>query len=328
MMGGIFLSGSVQLNQIARKVPLRAKKLSTVKRFSRFLDNPEVDVGGWYEPFARRLLEAVGSGGQIHLIIDATKVAFGFRLVMLSVAYRRRSLPLAWTWLSGVKGHSTSQLQVTLLKSVQAWFPPDCRVSLVGDCEFGRGSLLTYLRKVGWDYALRQVGSQRLWWQGNGQWQRIDSLLDEPGCRWLGWTVLTRTHKHFTHFVAFWRKGQSEAWWLATNQRSIRAAVKLYRRRMWIEEMFADFKRHGFDLEGSHLRAASRLHRLTLVVCLLYLWLITMARRVESSCLFALVDRHDRRDLSLFRLACDFVDRCLALADPIPSSSLVLLSGS
>jgi hypothetical protein len=328
MMSGIFLSGSVQLNHIARKLPLRAKKLSTVKRFSRFLDNPEVDVGVWYEPFARRLLQSVASGGQVHLIIDTTKVAFGYRLVMLSVAYRRRSLPLAWTWLSGVKGHSTSQLQVRLLKSIQAYFPLDCRVSLVGDCEFGRGSLLTYLRKVGWDYALRQVGSQRLWWQGNGQWQRIDSLLEEPGCRWLGWTVLTHTHKHFTHFVAFWRKSQSEAWWLATNQRSIRAAVKLYRRRMWIEEMFADFKRHGFDLEGSHLRSASRLDRLTLVVCLLYLWLIALAQHIENCSWRDLVDRHDRRDLSFFRLACDFVDRCLVLAVPIPISSLSLLSGS
>jgi len=43
-----------------------------------------------------------------------------------------------------------------------------------------------------------------------------------------------------------------------------------------------------------------------------------------------LVDRHDRRDLSLFRLGWDFVERCLALADPLPiilPSSLCLLSG-
>src|SRR5690349_18547016 len=97
---------------------------------------------------------------------------------------------------------------------------------------------------------------------------------------------------------------------------------------MWIEEIFADFKRHGFDLQGSHLRSASRLNRLTLLVCLLYLWLIALARRVELACLVDRVDRHDRRDLSLFRLACDFVDRCLVLTDPIPISSLSLLSGS
>lgn len=331
MMSGIFLSRSVHLEHMARKTPLRAKKLSTVKRFSRFLDNPEVEARAWYEPFGRHLLQSAGSSGQVHLIIDATKVAFSHRLVMLSVAYRRRSVPLAWTWVKGVKGHSTCQTQVDLLKAIQAWFPTDCRVSLVGDCEFGRGELITYLRQIGWDYALRQVGSQQLWWQGNGRWQRVDSLLDEPGCRWLGWVSLTRTHKHYTHLVAFWGKGQSEAWWLATNLRSLRTAVRLYRRRMWIEAMFADFKRHGFDLEGSHLRSEQRLDRLTLLVCLLYLWLIAVARRVELAHLAHLVDRHDRRDLSLFRLGWDFVERCLALADPIPLTSfpdILLVSGS
>lgn len=331
MMSGIFLSRSVHLEHMARKTPLRAKKLSTTKRFSRFLDNPQVQGRMWYEPFARHMLQSAASGGQVHLIIDTTRVAFSYRMVMLSVAYRRRSLPLAWTWVKGVKGHSTSQTQIRLLKTILLWFPTNCRVSLVGDCEFGRGGFLTYLRQIGWDYALRQVGRQQLWWQGNGRWQRVDSLLDEPGCRWLGWVSLTRTHKHYTHLVAFWGKGQSEAWWLATNLRSLRAAVRLYRRRMWIEAMFADFKRHGFDLEGSHLRSSKRLERLTLLVCLLYLWLIAVARHVEIAHLVDLVDRHDRRDLSLFRLGWDFVERCLALADPIPIlpfSDPLLLSGS
>jgi hypothetical protein len=267
----------------------------------------------------------------VHLIIDATKIAFGFRLVMVSVAYRRRRLPLAWMWVKGVKGHSTSRAQVTLLKAVQGLVPPTSRVSLVGDCEFGRCPLIAHLAQVGWDYAVRQVGRQMVWWQGNGQWQRVDSLLSKPGCRWLGWVVLTHQHEQLTHLVAFWRKGESQAWWLATNQTSVQAAVRLYRRRMWIEEMFADFKRHGFDLESSHLRSAHRLTHLTLLVCLLYLWLMAVARRVEITHQVHLVDRHDRRDLSLFRLGWDFVERCLALADPLPTiypSNLCLVSGS
>jgi DDE family transposase len=331
MMSGMFLSGSVQLNHMARKTPLRAKKLSTVKRFSRFLDNPMIRTRVWYDPFARWMLQSASSGGQVHLIIDATRVAFGFRLVMVSVAYRRRSLPLVWMWAVGIKGHSTSRTQMALLKAAQGLLGSDSRVSLVGDCEFGRAALIAHLCQEGWDYALRQVGSQQVWWQGNGQWQRVDSLLSEPGCRWLGWVVLTRTHQQPTHLVAFWRKGQSEAWWLATNQRSLRAAVGLYRRRMWIEEMFADLKKHGFDLQSSHLRSFQRLQRLTLLVCLLYLWLLTVARQVEISNLIHLVDRHDRRDLSLFRLGWDFVERCLSLADPLPIarlSNLSLVSGS
>lgn len=68
------------------------------------------------------------------------------------------------------------------------------------------GELITYLRQIGWQCALRQVGSQQLWW-------------------------------------------------LATNLPSLLPAGRLYRRHLWIEAMFADLKRHGFDLEGSHLRS-------------------------------------------------------------------------
>jgi len=331
MMYGIFLSRSVHLNHIARKMPSRAKKLSSVKRFRRFLDNPAVCPGVWYEPFARWILISASSGGRVHLIMDSTRIAFGFRLVMVSVAYRRRSLPLIWMWERGTRGHSTGLLQVALLQAVKDWLAPRVRVSVVGDCEFGRCSLIAYLGQTGWDYALRQVGSQTLWWQGNGRWQRLDSLLTAPGLRWLGWIVLTHSNEQLTHLVAYWRKGHPQAWWLATNQTSVRAAVRLYRRRMWIEEMFADLKKHGFDLQSSHLRAFQRLNRLTLIVCLLYLWLTAVARQVELTALTDLVDRHDRRDLSLFRLGWDFVERCLSLSDPIPiilPSNLCLVSGS
>lgn len=37
------------------------------------------------------------------------------------------------------------------------------------------------------------------------------------------------------------------AWLLATNLTSAHIAIKCHRRHMWIEEMFADFKGHGFD---------------------------------------------------------------------------------
>jgi hypothetical protein len=86
LMMGIFQSRSIQLNLIARKTPIRARKLSIVKRLARFLDNPAVRVWEWYHPFAEQLLGSAGAAGQVHLIIDASKVAFGFRLVMVALA--------------------------------------------------------------------------------------------------------------------------------------------------------------------------------------------------------------------------------------------------
>lgn len=323
MMMGMFQSRSVQLNLIARKTPIRAQKLSIVKRLARFLDNPNVRVGEWYHPFAETLLHSAASAGTVHLIIDATKIAFGFRLVMVSVAYQRRSLPIAWTWLVGSRGHSSTATQVKVLDTVRGLLPRGVQVSVVGDCEFGHPLLIEHLRFWGWDYALRQPGDHLGMLRGTGKWQRLDRLpLVKGQARWMGRMLLTQASAYPTHLVVFWQLGEDKPWFLATNLLDPRAALRLYRRRMWIEEMFGDMKKHGFDLQASHLRHFLRLSRLTLAVCLLYLWLIALAEHVITHHLTDEVDRTDRRDLSLFRLGWDFLERRLALGDPIPSLSV------
>jgi hypothetical protein len=238
LMMGIFQSRSVQLNLIARKTPIRAKKLSIVKRLARFLDNPQVGVREWYHPFVEGLLGSAGAAGQVHLIIDASQVAFGFRLVMVSVAYQRRSLPIAWTWLLGSRGHSSTATQVKLLDYVRRLLPQKVQVSVVGDSEFGHPLLIENLRFWGWDYALRQPGDHLVLLRGMESWQRIDHLpLVKGHLLWIGRLLLTQASPYPTHLVLFWRPGEPKPWYLATNLLDPRAVIRLYRRRMWIEEI-------------------------------------------------------------------------------------------
>jgi hypothetical protein len=77
--------------------------------------------------------------------------------------------------------------------------------------------------------------------------------------------------------VLHWKKGEKEPWLLATNFSGSREALLAYKKRMWIEEMFADFKGHGFDLQSTRLRRFGRLSRLTLAVAMLstYGWWCT-----------------------------------------------------
>lgn len=319
LMMGIFLSSSVQLNLIARKLPLKAKKLSVVHRLRRFLGNGAVQVREWYAPTALALVQAAASAGHVNLVIDSSKVSGNHRLVMVSIAYQRRSLPLAWVWQRGARGHCTTKLQIKLLGYVQGLIPSGIKVSLVGDCEFGNPLLLEYLDFWEWDYALRQPGDHLMMPKGEGQWTRLDAVALVPGdIKWLGRVVLTRASAYPTNVVLYWKRGEKEPWFLATSCLIPHRTIALYRRRMWIEEMFGDLKKHGFNLEASHLRHFLRLSRLTLAVCLLYVWLIALGSWLRSHGLTALVDRADRRDLSLFRLGWDFLERCLALSDPLP----------
>lgn len=159
---------------------------------------------------------------------------------------------------------------------------------------------------------------------------RVDREGTNPvvgGCR-----VESRLHAHETNLLLHWKKGEKEPWLLATDlMKAPRQALSAYGRRMWIEEMFADFKRHGFDLESTQLRRFGRLSRLTLAVAMLYVWLVVYGAEVIKRGQRRLVDRSDRRDHSLFRLGYNMLDRCLArgirpLIRLLPSS-LPKLSG-
>ena len=97
-------------------------------------------------------------------------------------------------------------------------------------------------------------------------------------------------------------------------------ALRAYARRMWIEEMFGDMKKHGLDLENTMLRQADRPSRLTLAVALLYVWMISIGTRTVQDELRYFVDRKDRRDLSVFQIGLRFIDRQLLNSLPFQLS--------
>jgi hypothetical protein len=341
-LAGLFLSGSVHLSKVANKIPLTKATLpSAVRRLSRLLNNGAISVRAWYEPLARRLLEcqAKGHGGEVRLVVDASKVGFKHRLLMVGLAYRRRTLPIAWSWVRSEKGHSSSYKQRALLGYVrQRLLPEGTRwVSVVGDSEFGSMETLRQLEEWGWYYVMRQrshflVCSQQQPQQQPQQWRPLGELIERAGERvGLEGALLSRLHAQKTNLLLYWKRGEKEPWLLATNLPSSREALSAYKKRMWIEEMFADFKGHGFDLESTQLRRFGRLSRLTLAVAMLYVWLVEHGAEVIKRGRRRLIDRSDRRDYSVFRLGCNMLDRCLARGAEPPTRllprSLPKLSG-
>jgi hypothetical protein len=187
LMVGIYLSRSVHLSKIALKIPGRAKVPSITRRLTRFLDNPAIRVREWFEPIARAILQAAASTvGEIRLIADGTKVGFGHQLLTVSLAFRRRAIPIAWMWVKTPRGHSSAIKQLALLAYVRRLIPPGTPVLLVGDSEFGAIEVIQQLEAWGWQYVLRQKASHLIRLPG-GDWQRFGDVIREPGqSRWLG----------------------------------------------------------------------------------------------------------------------------------------------
>jgi hypothetical protein len=325
LMIGIYQSRSVHLSRIALKIPGPAKLVSTARRLSRFLDNPAVHVRDWYQPIAQQWLQAQWHClGEIRLIVDGTKIGSGHQLLMISLAYRKRSIPIAWTWVKHVRGHSSAFKQLALLSYVKTLLPDDAVVFLVGDCEFGSVKVQKWLDQQHWWYVLRQKTYTSIFLNQSSQWKRFGSFIHRADqSLWLGKGYLTAKEIYPTSLLVHWAVGEEEPWCLATNLPDRTMTLKYYQRRMWTEELHGDLKKHGFDLESTMLQDFDKLSRLTLAVAFLYVWLISVGGRTIHDGLRHLVDRNDRRDLSIFQIGLRYIQRRLtnALSISLPLCS-------
>jgi hypothetical protein len=152
------------------------------------LDNSAIRVREWYDPIARQWLEAQFQHlGEIHLIVDGTKIGFCHQLLIVCLAYRKRAIALAWTWVKQVKGHSSAVKQLALLAYVRNLLPVGSAVFLVGDQEFGSVAVLRQLDKRHWFYVLRQKADTGVWFNEQSDWQTFGSHIQKPGqSHWLG----------------------------------------------------------------------------------------------------------------------------------------------
>lgn len=312
LLVGLYTSHSVHQSKIAAKIPGQPCLPSRTRRLARLLDNPAFRVREWYHPVASGLLHPIAAVGEVRLIVDGSKVGFGHQLLMVAVAYRKRAIPLAWTWVKGSRGHSSGLKQGALLAYVHNLLPPQAPVLLVGDAEFGAVAVQKQLKKWHWQFVLRQKGLSLVLPFGQRTAQRLDSLVSKAGeMTWLPQARFTQQHRWRVNVLAYWQPGEKKPWLLTTNLPQPQLILRAYRRRMWVEEMFGDLKRHGFDLESTHLRNFLRLSRLTLAVVLLYVWLLAFGAQIIKNGQRRLVDRNDRRDYSLFRIGWHMADRRL-----------------
>ncbi len=322
---GIYLSKSVALNAIALKIPSQAVQVSIQRRMSRILGNSAIRVRDCYDPEIEPLLAEIGKNGVIRILVDGSKVGNNHQLLMVSVAYRRRSVPVVWTWVRAPRGHSSSKKQLALLSYLRKLLPDEAEVLLLGDSEFGAVDVIRQVEKWNWDYVLRQKSSH-LVQLADGKWKAFGDFAQKAGeSIWLGKGLLTQKHAHSVNLLAHWKKGEDTPWLLATNLKTRKATIKGYKVRMWIEEMFGDMKGHGFDLENTRLRDFRKLSRLTFAVALLYFWLIAFGSKIIKLGLRRLVDRNERRDLSIFQIGLRSIERRLTNQERISISFRIYL---
>lgn len=265
----------VSLEKVANALPLPILFESRRKKVQRFLSQPNLNIPNiWFPILQYWLANNFTENQTLYLVIDRTKWERK-NLLMISLVYDHRAIPIYFEALEKL-GNSDFPVQSQLFSQVLPLFK-NYRVVVLGDREFCSVKLATWLREQGVQCCLRLKKNEFIQAE-DGIWQDLKSLGLKPGISWfLPNCQVTKTHKVSGFNIAGkWKrnlKGETtkEGWFILTNLPDLSAAIKAYKKRFDIEEMFRDFKSGGYQLEETKV-SGGRLNSLILIICLAYSW--------------------------------------------------------
>ncbi len=315
MITGVFLGNHVQLYQMALWVPLDIQLLSIVRRFERFVENPDVDAGKYFRPFVYAM-QCCFDDQTVYLIIDCTQVGKKCRSLMIAVAYHSTVLPVVWKTVKGGKGHVKGALQKELLKLAYYYFLRQ-HVVVLGDAEFSNEQVISWLRKVEWDFVLRFQSSYKL--KTNATWKAAKTLYEAakvPRGQVYVWEKVTFTESNqYTDLTVTvqWDENEDEMLCLVSSLASSQQPHVIYEMRYWIETLFGNHKSRGFQLARTHMTTPEHIDRLILGLAIATCMALGLGTHLVLIRRTKLVDRSDRRDLSLFQIGLRWFLRLLAL---------------
>ena len=149
---GAVQSMSSQMAKIARAMPLDTTELAKEQRLRRLLDNARLTQADHYQPIVQQALHGL-SHQRVQLLIDRVLLRDQHNILVVSVGFRRRSIPLVWRALAH-RGSSSLTDQQELIQTAVKLLPAGVRISVHGDSEFRSRELFSWLRGQGYDAML------------------------------------------------------------------------------------------------------------------------------------------------------------------------------
>jgi hypothetical protein len=298
---GIVGARHVQFAQIALHVPIRGRKNeSLITRFRRWVKHDAITPEAVWLPFARAVVAGLAHT-PLTIVLDGTTAGRGCVVLMASVLYQRRAIPLLWTVVKGKKGHLPQDVHCALMERLQALIPPTATVVLLGDGEFDGIELQATIGAAGWDYVCRTAANITIYAQ-----DRVFTVGDLPVARGKS-VAITDVEMTLARYgpllvIGVWDDDQDAPIYLISSLTDPDLAVERYRLRFRIECLFANQKSRGFHIHKSHLSAPERLSRLLIATSLAYLWVHAVAVFAQEQDWVGQFHRTDRCDLSLFQI--------------------------
>jgi hypothetical protein len=261
-------------NAVPRQIASWEKRYQFVERV---LGNAKTACDAMMASFAGEVAGQLSAAGQTLIVMmDQSHINDLNEVVMVSLRFRDRALPMAWR-VKTTQGGIGFAVQEELLAAVKKMLPQDAAILLCADRFYGTPALIDWCVAAGWDYRIRLKANLTLTHEG-GEMTAGEVLGLAPegltGARLCGTSAAT-------NIFALHEAGHPEPWIIAMAAKPGRVACLDYGLRWGIEAMFSDYKSRGFGLMQSQIQRPDRLEKLILIMAIAMYWAVSCGLEEE-----------------------------------------------
>lgn len=282
-------SQSLTLTSMGRHIDSSSSIKHKVKKVDRLESNTHLhkELNSLYEGLSDYVFTYVSQVKDVPVVIDLCYMKDDKNIQMLSaeLATRGRTLPLYREVFE--KGELTKRAAI-FISELAKLIPEDREVICIMDAGF-QEDWLKAIESKNWFWLVRSRRPSSIKFSGDENWTKIKDFIPIIGTRTKEYkdVLLYRNYSRCCRLVTIHKKAlrkrkkttkynknrltgsgkyleaAQEPWILATNlpiQYKAAQIVKLYSKRMQIEESFRDLKSHQFGLSGRNIRTTN-VHR-------------------------------------------------------------------
>lgn len=201
---------------------------------------------------------------------------------MISVVYRGCGIPVACKVVEATKKGSWKPHWLELFAHLSPGLPKDWFVVVTADRGLYAPWLYDSIKDKGWHPFLR-INDQGLFCSKGAQtFQPLNTLITKPGQFWAGQVRCFKSNSIDCTLLAHWDHDYAQPWLIPTDLNPTQANICWYGMRSWIECLFQDVKRGGWQWHQTKMTSPERAERHWLCIAVATLWMVSVGGQADT----------------------------------------------
>ncbi len=305
---------SVNMEEVGKGLDLNIQQQSGVMKFKRFLKNKFTTFGSLYLPFVMILIKKLYSDtNTLFLAIDGTNLGNSCGALMVSAIFGEYQIPLCWSVKKGNKGHFSASEHQKLLETAKQIIPNIEKVIVLGDGEFYSHELVSFIEQEKWQYVFR-MAKDTIIEDKNLDTYKLKELEFDKFLHffYLENCTVGEKRKEGVNIFGIHEKQYKDPIYLASNIDNLPEIRYIYKKRWWIETLFAGIKSRGFNIHKTRIKNPEMLSNLLIFVCIAFCFCHIIGKNIlDTQYILPNILRKDRIDsYSAVNIGLKIVEYC------------------